>query len=209
MLQAAVTLMSMIRSGIPQQGLCNEQIIYAPHRARHLRSTDNHPSAESYIEKEKPDVVVASMGAHFRNMARYRAEIHELFEAILAIRTALPGGFLFVWKTTHPGHVNCGDYRLPVNSTMELNSAAHGPFDWRLFAKYDKIALNHSRHYDVPLINLSYPLQLRPDSHTGVNAYSLLSRLSMGECLHLCLPGPLDLFSTMMMHLLHHHLPSI
>ena len=45
-----------------------------------------------------------------------------------------------------------------------------------------------------------YPLYLRPDSHPGKNSWS--DARFGGDCLHLCIPGPLDIFSILLLHYL-------
>lgn len=45
-----------------------------------------------------------------------------------------------------------------------------------------------------------YMLKLRPDAHPGAMAYQARG----GDCLHFCLPGPLDIFSHMLLHHLFH-----
>lgn len=62
-------------------------------------------------------------------------------------------------------------------------------YGWYNFPHFDTYSANISKHLGVKLIDLS-PLYLRIDGHPG------------HDCLHYCMPGPLDLFGTLVYQML-------
>ena len=97
-------------------------------------------------------------------------------------------------KTQNPGHVDCQNFSAPITAAQEaqLNlSTTPSPHRWHLFPKFDKMAMAYLKQFNFKFIDMS-PLYLRPDSHPG----------HLKDCLHICMPGPIDLFSTLFMQML-------
>ena len=104
----------------------------------------------------------------------------------------------FIWKTQNPGHHACktGVSEKPLDN-LEQYTFVDNVNKWNLHRAYDEIARNVSASLGMKVIDMS-PLYLRIDGHPGYLAYDVRG----GDCLHFCLPGPLDIFSIMLLHLL-------
>ena len=61
-------------------------------------------------------------------------------------------------------------------------------YSWNMQPAFDNFARKRARVMSMPMIEMT-PLYLRPDMHS--------------DCLHACLPGPLDLFAILLQNMLH------
>lgn len=99
-----------------------------------------------------------------------------------------------VWRTNHPAHHFCQgilepstyniDHYLQFNKTVDV-------YDWNGFSRWDYQSLDWAKKLNMKVLDMS-PLYYRIDSHP-----------TNGDCLHYCLPGPIDLFSDLMMQMLY------
>ena len=64
-------------------------------------------------------------------------------------------------------------------------------YHWNLEVDFDELSRNVSLEYGFEVLDMS-PLYLRPDSHPGGT-----------DCLHFCIPGPLNLFSILLLQMLY------
>ena len=111
-----------------------------------------------------------------------------------------------VWRTTVPGHVQCQNFTQPVNDMANMeqhvaNLTLYSPlqitYNWHHFQRQNLLVLDEldrsGLHYHVLD---AYHLNIRrPDGH----------RSRDGDCLHSCYPGKMDVYSTVLLHLLRIH----
>lgn len=85
---------------------------------------------------------------------------------------------------------------------MDL-SHQQSEYHWNLFPTYDDMAKTFFKDIGVDIIDM-YPLFLRPDGHPGKygTVHKIGDKHNVVDCLHYCTPGPLDLFSILLYHLL-------
>ena len=205
MKQTASTLRTMIQHDEPP-GDCGMQIL--------LRDSDflvdwgllePRPTTveraamfKKHLHEIRPDIAILSTGAHYLSVDTYHSMWRILAKGIEDIRRKYKHPPKFVWKTQNPGHHACrtGDHETPLQSIDQYK-----PIDdknkWNLHRNYDEIARNKSAELGIQVIDMS-PLYLRPDGHPGYLAYDIRG----GDCLHYCLPGPLNIFSILVMHML-------
>ena len=205
MKQTASTLRTMIQHDIPA-GKCGLQIVNRdtdflvdwdrldPRPSIPERAT----SYVKYINEIKPDIVVLATGAHYLNLDTYKSMWRILRESIEKIRDTYAHPPKFIWKTQNPGHHGCrtGDKEKPLGNISEFVQV-DDKNKWNLHRTYDEIAKIMSAQIGMKLIDMS-PLYLRADGHPGYLAYDVHG----GDCLHYCMPGPLNIFSVFMMHIL-------
>jgi hypothetical protein len=151
-----------------------------------------------HLRELNPDIVVLSTGAHYMRVEEYESMIRVLAEMITKIRQTYKHPPKFVWKTQNAAHHNCrtGQDQAPLKNISEL-IVYDDKNKWIHHRTYDALARNMSKSLGMPIIDMS-PLYLRQDGHPGYLAWDSKG----GDCLHYCLPGPLNLFPIMMLHLI-------
>jgi hypothetical protein len=218
MQQTAGTLMAMIQSYVPRP-LCSSHIIFG--RSDQLFYED----IKSYVDKYNPDFTIISAGPHYYLPTLYYDTMHSTLNYIRYYqnqtyeindksdnteREDLAARFVtsvaekrkpsnrFIWKTINPAHTNCDNF--PNATQFYFPPSKDDPFAWAHFHLYDKIMLKMTKEYDLDVIDMR-PLYFRPDGHPGRDAWEWV-RKSGGDCLHYCTPGPVDLFSVLMLNYL-------
>jgi len=91
-----------------------------------------------------------------------------------------------VWKTQNPGHVTCDSFKEP-QTHYTLAKPEMDNYCWNLHPTFDELSRNYSTIMNYEVIDMS-PLYFRADAHPGF------------DCLHYCVPGPLDLFSILFLN---------
>jgi hypothetical protein len=203
--QTSSALISMISAG---KGNCSDHIFSA--RSDNLVSQANGSKNLSHIIRTYgilPDIVVLSAGAHIRSLADYQKNWIAIQSQINLVHARYPQ-MKFLWKTQNPGHVDCQMESKPINQ-YAMNTEKKDVYHWGLHPEFDRISIervqNISSFYrkqqqqqqnitNIPLIQVvdMYPLYLRPDAHPHY----------IKDCLHYCQPGPLNLFSILLMNML-------
>lgn len=193
--QSAATLMNMIVSDEPK-GLCGPQLLVhrldMPSQSRELVAEQLYTFA--------PDIIVFNFGAHYHVVEEFRTEVEEFLETFVASyrRNVAPRPVHFVWKTHNPPYPQCEHFTSPV----PVPPVQESTFQWDLLDQFDAIARNITAKHHFEIIDM-YPLKLRADAHPARMAWDVAKK--GGDCLHFCMPGPLDLFSTLMHHMLFQH----
>jgi hypothetical protein len=189
--QVAVTLMSMITVG---KGGCANQVMLG--RSNFLSFTSLVDSNfNQLVSANKPDICILNVGAHLEDMGDLWNIFGSIKPGLLNFRSTL--NTTFVWKTMSPGHPNCDKATSPVH---EMPVLAHDKrwYQWDLFAEFDRAAKLFAAEIAMPVMDVS-PLYYRPDAHVGFHT-GFKEPL---DCLHYCMPGPLDLFAVQLMTMLH------
>ena len=203
--QTSSTLNSMIRGDVPP-GRCASQILSRDSdflvQFDLIRPRPSMPERErgfiKHIHELRPDIVVLSTGAHYLDLEAYKSMLSALEINIQTIRRSYKKPPKFIWKTQNPGHYACrtGVKEKPLDDFSQF-TAIDDHNKWNLHRAYDEVSKNLSRQVGMKVIDMS-PLYLRLDGHPGYLAYDIRG----GDCLHYCLPGPLNIFSILMTHLL-------
>jgi hypothetical protein len=177
-----------------------------------------------WISKDKqPDILIFSSGAHIRSEHLFRNNWKLISKQIVELHGLFPTMKL-IWKTQNPGHVECGKYDSPTTSYSKGNETLD-IYNWNLYEDFDRISRQHvetlAKHIKelhqttsnssstttaaaadktdnhnedvIRLLDVS-PLYLRPDAHPHF----------INDCLHFCMPGPLDLIAVLLLNMLMH-----
>ena len=205
--QTSSTLMNMIKS---HHGLCNTQIRFG--RTDYLISSDNHGwGALEFVDEFKPNIAIFNYGAHGSTIQDIENLWLHFIPQIRKMYHLYPNMTL-IWKTQNPGHVNCslhshihgddGDInKHPINYYDPYHSSHKGDYyKWYNFPLFDDISKNNiiylyeKFNITMKVIDMS-PLNFRPDAHAR----------PAQDCLHYCLPGPINLFSILLLQMLQNY----
>ena len=99
-----------------------------------------------------------------------------------------------VWATQQPG--GCGPGPSATFPTADFYRRGT-TFNWGNFSSYDDSAKAYLPQHSIPVLDLS-PLYYRPEAHTQVFEHGFRAL----DCLHFCMPGPLDLFGVLVQRML-------
>ena len=212
--QTSATVMSMISAS---GATCAPQLMYG--RSNYFVYDVKNIDRQwyHYYEENPTDIVILTAGAWFADFGDLNWALSHVNKTIERWRSSgheesnnndkYSDGKIpkIYWKTQNPGHVYCDDFRYPISlmeeKMMNLTENAHGwKFHWELFPQFDAIAREFFPSIGVGIIDMS-PLYFRPDSHIGKLAtfhHFAIKNDFKTDCLHYCVPGPLDLFSTLL-----------
>jgi hypothetical protein len=136
-----------------------------------------------------PDIVILTAGAHIYSEYNFTLVLESVVEGTKRLKDFLPS-ILVPWKTQQPG-----GYSLDIPTRQDPVKAAT-VFDWSMTPNRYQHGTFYSRDLQVfrtlpaegiPVIDMRM-LYSRSDAKVG----SLKDR---NECLHFCVPGPLDVFA--------------
>mmetsp|Transcript_10371 Transcript_10371/g.14286 ORF Transcript_10371/g.14286 Transcript_10371/m.14286 type:complete len:336 (-) Transcript_10371:8-1015(-) len=99
----------------------------------------------------------------------------------------------FVWVTQSFGHLQCEKFQAPLKEYTPITPNEYGldRYSWRNFVGFDRMSKDLAAIHNFGILDVSM-LRLRPDAHKA-------NRIAGHEdCLHWCLPGPLDIFPTLL-----------
>lgn len=192
MQQTASTLMSMVSAN---GGQCGEQIKYGRTDFLFGFGTGNH-ELPNFIEKVEPDLLILTAGAHIHDTG----DLYHIFNSFSEYITKrnergmkIPS--TIIWKTQNPGHLNCLTAELPYKSDGNQNAASdplHEKYNWKRFQEFDDMARRSAHDFNISAVLDMSPLYLRPDGHI---------RGEHQDCLHYCQPGPLNVFSVLLLQM--------
>ena len=209
--QAAVTLMAMIKD---HGGGCEQQVFYgSSHFLIFSGQADFkwHNWILTHKQKVLPDICVLTVGAHQHD----EGDIDMIWEHVEKDLVMLRERFFwhnitFAWKTQHPGHAGCYNYSKPLPSQQNNPYRAgfrfaEDVYDWHLHPQFDRMNVNHSLLNGLKIIDM-HPLYERPDAHVSSSAGAPpnSTTATKTDCLHNCLPGPVDLFAILFLQMLFH-----
>lgn len=201
--QAFVTLTSMLASDPdPRAAQCIERVKYG--WSSHLMTSRFHNNMPDYLAQVKPEIAVFTVGAHLQDHGDLQV-ILDLLERELQPWGSRGGGSvgsgknasvpLLIWKSASPAHVGCHRHSSPYPYGFAYSNAEVAALrfkNWQLFREFDEVARQRAARLGWRYLDMS-PLYLRPDGHI---------RGAKDDCLHYCLPGPINLFARLLLHLL-------
>lgn len=184
-----------------QQSVCNgrTRIVY--------RRDDKLRNLTDSIQSTFPNVLVLNRGAHYVNDTVHLEDIRHNLDEVRAwqreCRETYNMKCHFFWRTSVPGHPECGNFTEPVNdlALMEARVADLSfynnrsiNFHWYDYQPQNELVLKEleQAELDYQVIDAYYLNMLRPDEH----------RAHQGDCLHNCYPGKMDVYSQLMLQYL-------
>lgn len=191
--QTSVTLISMIRKTSTS---CANQILFA--RSDYL-IWERFGKEKTWIQNldlHHPDILILNAGAWLKDEGDMETVLDSITTEIKRRKHASQRLPSLLWKSQSPGHRDCDKFQTPLTASIELainrSNQVH-KFNWHLHRAFDLQARKAIFSVNGSVLDVS-PLYLRPDSHPGSNS------TAGGDCLHYCIPGPLDLFSRLLLH---------
>ncbi|KAL7532433.1 hypothetical protein ACHAWF_004136 [Thalassiosira exigua] len=146
-----------------------------------------------------PDIVVLSVGAHIstKNDAAFTDVVDQVLNEIDEMKDRWPGTVI-AWKTQSPGTCTT-DIQSPRNATEAFDASPGWHFRWNYnrFRDRDLMLLSKLQERGVPYLDVR-PLYSRSDGHVSSN----LPPGGQIDCLHMCIPGLLDIISRLFDRLL-------
>ena len=188
--QTFSTLVSMITGG---KSTCATQITYG--WSTHLVYSRFKNNLIDFIERTDADIVIFTSGAHLKDMGDIWGIFMALEEDFKILREQKKNQ-KYIWKTQNPGHLSCNLFDKP------LKWNEHSPYEndtdkynWKIFKEFDNVARHYSKLLNFSILDMS-PLYLRPDGHVYGERQ---------DCLHYCHPGPINLFSQLLLQMLYNN----
>jgi len=135
------------------------------------------------------DVLVLNAGAHWHGSLESAATVFG--NVSVAVAQLFPGTVVF--RTTVMGHESCEHYEEPTRGPPTTPSL----YNWRSFASLNHVindAFEQLLQGRYLLLNVSM-FESRGDGHDLTN----------GDCLHYCVPGPINEWNRLLYHLLVEH----
>lgn len=167
------------------------------------RRTDDLGTLRGVLEAQRPDVAVINTGAHYRPDEALNRTLRSVVTELEAWQSARPSR-LAILRTSMPGHPSCTNFTEPSDSLEEMEALIadrdrYGQFkDGNNFHWWDLKHQNDLMEHAFSESNLAFDIidaydmeVLRPDMHQSAE-----------DCLHYCLPGPLDTLSRAFLHVL-------
>jgi hypothetical protein len=178
---------------------CNNQMLRE--RLTKYSVEKNSTFFSSVVKYPQADYVIMNLGPWYDDPAEFiRAILSTARDIEKLKKLPIYKKTKFLWKTTSPAHHSCTDFHAPISSPLPLNHT-DDKYYWDWFPLYDEISVRELLPIVDNIFNM-FPLYLRADAHVG-----FYSPVEGSDCLHFCLPGPLNLFSVMLLHYLHHETP--
>ncbi|ORY81280.1 GDSL/SGNH-like acyl-esterase family found in Pmr5 and Cas1p-domain-containing protein [Leucosporidium creatinivorum] len=138
---------------------------------------------------EDKEFVVLNTGAHWGDHRSMWIERYtNMAKEVIAFIDQFPHITLIV-RTSVPGHTNCSQYSAPL---LEDDPDSHNSYNWQGFTLFNNvwrdILAKHPKHILLDVGATS----LRGDGHRNPDV----------DCLHYCLPGPVDTWNTLLYHII-------
>lgn len=126
-------------------------------------------------------IVILNRGAHYVDDDTLHRQLHALVRVLKKSNLSEKGIQMF-YRTTVSGHPNCAQYMKP---SLVPISAQGSPseYHWEDFARQNEIAFSYFEYIDAFKVDANATATYRGDLHTGAHD---------GDCLHYCIPGPVD-----------------
>lgn len=147
----------------------------------------------SHISRLNASILFMNTGAHYQSDV---ALLDNLGTAFALLATSFPNLSIFYRNTPH-GHPNCHEkfHAAPSNDSRDITVSLvafdllQPDYHWSKFAHQNKLVLRmiEEQFPQVLIVDVASSTNLRGDSH-----------ISVDECLHYCLPGPIH--SWVVMH---------
>ena len=209
--QTFATLSSMVNEG---DGGCLKQLTFGI--AHLLIKQAREQIGASLIDHitnhvPLPDIVILTVGAHCADVGdlftvwdTHTVGLRDVMQSIRESAWRLVGkehDIQYIWKTQNPGHINCTTTTDPLPDPQVIKpDDPLDKFHWANHKQYDDLSKQWAREEGMEVLDMS-PLAYRGDAHPSLNTL-LLHKAADRDCLHYCIPGPLNLFSILLYNML-------
>lgn len=138
------------------------------------------------------DVVVLNRGLHFTPLDRFASELDATMRMLATLRAANGGRPELILRSTHAPVPDCSIKR-PISAVPLEHTLDQGPrkYHWGDMAATNAVAACLALEYGASFINVFRLSSHRPDVP-----------FVPGDCVHSCLPGPVDEWARMLLALL-------
>lgn len=184
-----------------QQPVCDgrTRIVY--------RRDDKLQNVTGSIIETFPTVLVLNRGAHYVNdtllLPDIRHNIAEVREWLRLCREVYEIKCHFFWRTSVPGHPECGNFTAPVNNIDVMETRVRDlsfynersiNYHWYDYQHQNELVLSELQASGIEyrVIDAYHLNMRRPDEH----------RAHQGDCLHNCYPGKMDVYNQLLLHYL-------
>jgi hypothetical protein len=175
-------------------GHCNHLKWYSNADFKNITPSKYDESVTYFMNKYDPDIVVFGAGAHYHALDEYELMLKtfasDFEDYISQVKPSKSKSLSVYWKTINPGVLGCiknaGSGPKPYNK--QVYTKDNDKYQWRFHPTFDMYAKRLANELNIRVLDMS-PLYNRPDpfhAHLGPNK---------DDCLHQCLPGPIDIFS--------------
>eukprot|EP00607_Mallomonas_marina_P009405 CAMPEP_0182420120 /NCGR_PEP_ID=MMETSP1167-20130531/4666_1 /TAXON_ID=2988 /ORGANISM="Mallomonas Sp, Strain CCMP3275" /LENGTH=159 /DNA_ID=CAMNT_0024595617 /DNA_START=306 /DNA_END=782 /DNA_ORIENTATION=+ len=137
------------------------------------------PWIERFESGDYP-LVIFNRGAHFLSPIVIKESLRWFLPYIQ--RVMKEKNLTVIYRNTAAGHTNCHHHNKPGRHRHDSNDPNYRDhFMWEHFHIQNQILEEAFRSIQVLILDANATSYLRPDSHSG--SY---------DCLHYCIPGPVD-----------------
>jgi hypothetical protein len=195
--QAANSLISQIYT---QKAGCAQRVFF--HKEFYGRGSQGllDPGLFERMRTVHTSIAIFTFGAHAHSDETIR-DFWKFFDETIhrpeMIDLQVKNNITYVWRTNHPAHVKCQQTvepsKITIDNFPQYGNSTIDPYNWSGFSRWDYQSIENARSMDMKILDMS-PLYSRIDSHP-VN----------GDCLHYCLPGPIDIFATILYQMLYNN----
>jgi len=185
-----------VLSGAFHNGGCGEQVQFSYADTligKEMGALNRGEHWMTLVEKNNfPDIVIIGVSAHIHTEANFTIAVEEIVDNIVSLRQTHPE-VTVVWKTTSPA--GCTEkpstlHPLDAGDLFEVDITPRYYDYWERFYERDTKMVRKMVNLGVPILD-SRMLYGRTDAHISYN-----------DCMHFCLPGPLDVMPPLVQMLL-------
>lgn len=142
------------------------------------------------------DLLLLNRGAHWRPIENY---VNGVRSTLRHLRERFPQKLL-VYRSTPPGHAFCWHFKKPLQKPQNYDRLGRPykfPFMWHTFAKQNREARAIAEDVGAIFLDVEPMSRLRADSHPGRKP-----EVKQIDCLHWCIPGPLDTWARLLYNII-------
>lgn len=144
-------------------------------------------------EIEEADLVLLNGGAGRRSREHHLSRVRS---ALRHLRERFPEKLL-VYRSTPPEHASCWSFKEPLaepQNSQRTGEPHEFPLKWHTFADHNNEARATAEDVGAIFLDVEPMSRLRADNHPGKQGTST----EEVDCLHWCIPGPLDTWAQLL-----------
>ncbi|CAI5947147.1 unnamed protein product [Closterium sp. NIES-65] len=145
------------------------------------------PWFDDVLPESDTAVLVLNRGAHYVEDEEFTEQLNRTLTRVREVAPEL----LIIYRSTSPGHAHCENITAPLKEPQDPASL---PFHWGEFGRQNKLARQMVEAVGGVFMDVDPMTSLRGDGHM----------MPPSDCLHYCLPGPLDVWTQLLYNMLLH-----
>ncbi|CAI5518933.1 unnamed protein product [Closterium sp. Naga37s-1] len=145
------------------------------------------PWFDDVLPESDTAVLVLNRGAHYVEDEEFTEQLNRTLTRVREVAPEL----LIIYRSTPPGHAHCENITAPLKEPQDPASL---PFHWGEFGRQNKLARQMVEAVGGVFMDVDPMTSLRGDGHM----------MPPSDCLHYCLPGPLDVWTQLLYNMLLH-----